>query len=188
MLYLSKGIIIKQSTEQLLCVTHCGIDYMLTGIGARLWLNGRFSVNETQEARQDIHLRKLQQLGLVELSEETGILASYHLLTRCIICPAKLKSVRKPLSSTENKAWRWIKGAGLRLTIGELTKLFTEGLEEPSPALLGKENAQALTMRLYASDPIFDTTLEIQMEHSPKRDDTVNAVLGLLRKKRIILI
>jgi len=187
MLYLSKGMVIKQSTEQMLCVTHCGIDYMLTGIGARLWLDGRFGVNETQDAGQDMHLRKLQQMGLVELSEETGMLASYHLLTRCIICPAKLKSVRKPLSSTENKAWRWIKGAGLRLTIGELTKLFAEGLE-PSPDLLGKENAQALTMRLYASDPIFDTTLEIQMEHSLKRDDTVNAVLGLLRKKRIILI
>jgi len=186
MLYLSKGMVIKQSTEQMLCVTYCGIDYMLTGIGARLWLDGRFGVKETQDAGQDMHLRKLQQLGLVELSEETGILASYHLLTRCIICPAKLKSVRKPLSSTENKAWRWIKGAGLRLTIGELTKLFAEGLE-PAPDLLGKVNAQALTMRLYASDPIFDTTLEIQMEHSPKRDGTVNAVLGLLRKKRIIL-
>jgi len=187
MLYLSKGMVIKQSTEQMLCVTHCGIDYMLTGVGARLWLDGRFGVKETQDAGQDIHLRKLQQLGLVELSEETGMPASYHLLTRCIICPAKLKSVRKPLSPAENKVWRWIKGAGLRLTIGELTKLFTEGLE-PSPDLLGKENAQTLTMRLYASDPIFDTTLEIQMEHSPKRDDTVNAVLGLLRKKRIILI
>jgi len=186
MLYLSKGMVIKQSTEQMLCVTYCGIDYMLTGIGARLWLDGRFGVKETQDAGQDMHLRKLQQLGLVELSEETGMLASYHLLTRCIICPAKLKSVRKPLSSTENKTWRWIKGAGLRLTIGELTKLFAEGLE-PSPDLLGKVNAQALTMRLYASDPIFDTTLEIQMEHSPKRDDIVNAVLGLLRKKRIIL-
>jgi len=186
MLYLSKGMVIKQSTEQMLCVTYCGIDYMLTGIGARLWLDGRFGVKETQDAGQDMHLRKLQQLGLVELSEETGMLASYHLLTRCIICPAKLKSVRKPLSSTENKAWRWIKGAGLRLTIGELTKLFAEGLE-PAPDLLGKVNAQALTMRLYASDPIFDTTLEIQMEHSPKRDGTVNAVLGLLRKKRIIL-
>jgi len=186
MLYLSKGMVIKQSTEQMLCVTYCGIDYMLTGIGARLWLDGRFGVKETQDAGQDMHLRKLQQLGLVELSEETGMLASYHLLTRCIICPAKLKSVRKPLSSTENKTWRWIKGAGLRLTIGELTKLFAEGLE-PAPDLLGKVNAQALTMRLYASDPIFDTTLEIQMEHSPKRDGTVNAVLGLLRKKRIIL-
>lgn len=187
MLYLSKGIVIKKSTKQMLCVTRCGTDYMLTGIGARLWLDGRLGVNESEDDQQDMYLKKLQQLGLAELSEETDVLDSYYLLTRCIICPAKLKSVRKPLSYTENKAWQWISKAGLRLTIGEIAKLFTEGLE-PIPDLLGKENAQTLTMRLYASDPIFDTTLEIQMEHSPKRDDAVNAVLGLLRKKRIILI
>lgn len=187
MLYLSKGMVVKESTKQMLCVTHCGTDYMLTGIGARLWLDGRLGVNESEDERQDMHLWKLRQLGLAELSEETGVPGPYHLLTRCIICPAKLKSVRKPLSYAENKAWQWISKAGLRLTIGELTKLFTEGLE-PSPDLLGKENAQELTMRLYVSDPIFDTTLEIQMEHSPKRDDVVHAVLGLLRKKRIILI
>lgn len=187
MLYLSKGMVVKESTKQMLCVMRCGTDYMLTGTGARLWLDGRLGVNESEDGRQDMHLRKLQQLGLVELSEETDVPGSYHLLTRCIICPAKLKSVRKPLSYAENKAWQWISKAGLRLTIGELAKLFTEGLE-PTPDLLGKENVQALTMRLYASDPIFDTTLEIQMEHSPKRDDVVNAVLGLLRKKRIILI
>lgn len=187
MLYLSKGIVIKQSTEQMMSVTRCGIDYMLTGIGAKLWLNGRLGVNKSQDARQDRHLKKLQELGLVELSEETGTLAAYHLLTRCIICPAKLKSVRKPLSSTENKTWQWIIGAGLRLTIGELAKLVADGAT-PSPDLLGKENAQALTMRLYASDLIFNTTLEIQMENSPRRDEVVKAVLGLLRKKRVILV
>lgn len=186
MLYLSKGMVIKESTEQMMCVTRCGIDYMLTGIGAMLWLDGRFGAAESQDARQDVHLRKLQQMGLVELSEETCMPAFYHLLARCIICPAKLKPVRKPLSSIENKAWQWINKAGLRLTIGELVKLFTEGVD-PSTDLLGKENAQTLTMRLYASDLIFDTTLDIQMEHSPRRDEVVNAVLGLLRKKRIIL-
>lgn len=187
MLYLSKGMVIKQSTEEFLSVTRCGINYMLTGIGAQMWLDGRFKAAESLDTQQDEHLRKLQQMGLVELSEEIGVEASYRLLTRCIICPAKLKPLHKPLTVIENIAWQWISKAGLRLTIGELVKLFSENVV-PSPDLLGKENIQTLTMRLYDSDLIFDTTLDIQMEHSPRRDEVINAVMGLLRKKRIILI
>lgn len=187
MLYISKGmVLIENSTEQMLLVTRCGVDYALTGIGSVLWLNGRFGVHESDDGRELKHLEKLSELGLVELSEETSALASYRLLSRCVICPAKTKTIRALLSPAESQAMRWIGEAGLRLTIGELTKLFDESMH-PCPELLGKENAQELTMQLYRSDSIFDTTLDLLMEQSPKRDDVVAAVLGLLRKKRIIL-
>ena len=184
--YLSKGAVLKTSTTQNLCVTLCGIDYMLTGIGAKLWLEGRFQCSIVADARELRHLGKLEEMGLVEVTEKNGADAYYELLTRCIICPAKKKQINYPLASAEAKVWKWISQAGLRLTIGELVKLFESGTE-PTSELLGADNTQDLTMLLYRDDLNFDTTLEIKMEDSPQRDEVVNTVMKLLRKKRIIL-
>jgi len=184
--YLSKGAVLKASTTQNLCVTLCGKDYLLTGIGAKLWLDGRFQCSSVTDARELRHLEKLAEMGLVEISEKNGTNAHYELLTRCIICPAKEKQINHPLTSTEAKAWKWIAQAGLRLSIGELVKLFESGTD-PTSELLGAGNAQDLTLLLYRDDLNFDTTLEIKMEDSPQRDKVVNTVMKLLRKKRIIL-
>lgn len=121
------------------------------------------------------------------MTETADMLGAYRLLTACIICPAKTKPIRAPLSMMERRVWQWICGAGLSLTSGELVKLFSEEIH-PIPDLLGKENAQALTMALYAAEAGFNSALDTQMEQAPERDAVVNAVLGLLRKKRIILI
>jgi len=186
MLYLSKGAILKKSTLKELNVTLYGTNYLLTGLGIRLWLAGRFRINDAKEGKELIYLKKLQELGLAEISEKNYTEASYDLLTRCIICPAKLKRIRYPLTNQEAQIWKWISQAGLRLTIGELVKLFETGTN-PSPELLGSHHAQKLTMLLYKDDLSFDTTLEIKMEQSRYRDTVVDSVLGLLRKKHIIL-
>lgn len=186
MIYLSKGAVLKESGTDDRYVTLCGMDYALTGIGARLWVAGRFQVNETGDERELRHLAKLQELGLVELSEGNDPGAYYALLTRCIICPTKTKRMRQPLSLSEAKLWKWISEAGLRLTIGELVKLFESGIN-PISKYLGAANAQNLTLELYRDDLLFDTTLELKMENSSSRDIVVNAIMGLLRKKRILL-
>lgn len=47
MKYISKGMVIRASTEDLLFVTRCGVDFQLTGEQAALWLNGRFGFAKT---------------------------------------------------------------------------------------------------------------------------------------------
>ena len=42
-MYISKGMVARPSTEELLFVTRCGVEFRLTGIEADLWLDGRFS-------------------------------------------------------------------------------------------------------------------------------------------------
>jgi len=187
MLYLSKGMIIKESISEQMRVNLCGIDYVLSGIGARLWLNGRWRVHEVYSADEVKHLHKLQELGLVEISEDTGSVAAYALLTHCIICPAQIKQFHYPKSKMEKSVWIWISQSGLRLTIGELVKLFDSEII-PDASLLGKANAQELTLAIYSPDIAFDSLLEIQMEKSVYRDEVVAAVLGLLKKKHIILL
>ena len=40
----------------------------------------------------------------------------------------------------------------------------------------------------FLKDTIFDNVLENQMEHAPGREETVKAVLSLLKKKYIIML
>jgi hypothetical protein len=187
-LYLSKGMVLKKSTPELLHISHCGTDYILSGVGARLWLDGQFHIKECQDTQQKIHLKQLQDLGLVELSDESGMLAAYYLLARCVICPARPNKLAcyQP-TGIERKVWKWIARAGLHLSIGELTKLLEDNVPL-SPELTGRKNAQALILRLYSDEVAFDTTIDIKMSYAAKRDVTVEAVLGLLQKRRLILI
>lgn len=54
-MYISKGMVARPSTEELLFVTRCGVEFRLTGIEADLWLDGRFSFayEKTEEQHWD---------------------------------------------------------------------------------------------------------------------------------------
>ena len=56
------------------------------------------------------------------------------------------------------------------------------------PELLGEENSQALTETIYTQENIQDNILEAQMEHAFCRDRVVKAVLGLLKKRRVLVL
>ena len=92
-----------------------------------------------------------------------------------------------PLNALESQTLQWLRQAGLRLTMAELVFLREHGIA-PSAELLGEENRQALTEAIYTQENIFDNVLEAQMEHASCREEMVRAVLGLLKKKRIVLL
>lgn len=81
----------------------------------------------------------------------------------------------------------WLREAGLVLTMAELVYLMDRKVQ-PELSLLGQENKQALVERIYTKDTIFDNVLENQMEHAACREETVKAVLSLLKKKYIIML
>lgn len=84
MKYISKGMVIKASTEELLFVTRHGTDFQLTDLQAELWLNGRYGFAES--GGNILERKALQQLnrqGLVELVESDEPAAEYlHLPVR----------------------------------------------------------------------------------------------------------
>lgn len=73
------------------------------------------------------------------------------------------------------------------LRISELVMLIEQNIK-PEPSLLGKSNWHSLVDKIYTTETIFDGILDASMERSPSRTETVNAVLGLLRKKKILLV
>jgi len=185
--YLSKGINCTPPGGGPLRVSHCGRVDILKNPLDELWLSGRFATCTVDAPAVKTKLEQLVRLGLAVASDEQENLAVYRILTNCVICPAKLKIIRTPLNKNERWLFHWIGNAGLRLTAAELVFLLDRGIE-PLPQLLGKANRQSLTEAIYTTETIFDGLLEMKMEQVDKRDIATQGILGLLRKKRILLI
>ena len=184
MIYLSKGIVQKGSTEQLLFVLYGGQKFELTGNAATAWLNGRFSFAEAL-GRNEPPVAYLQKLGLVETETDNDELSRYRIASRCIFCPADTtESV--VLRAMDKEILQWLKNAGVRLTVAELVYLIETGIK-PTQDLLHTDNRQRLIERIYTGDTIADKLLESLMDTAKCREGVVQ---GLLRpvKKNLVLV
>ena len=187
MLHISKGAILRPCDIDEIIVSRCGCDYTLHNPQAKLWLNGRYKISEATFENQKQPLCLLEKIGLIESSEDIGDIAKYRMLTNCVICKAAISAPRLLLNSKERWVYKWTAGAGGKLTISELIFLVENGID-PKPFLLGADNWQALVNTIYTADTISDGILDVMMERSPAMPKTVAAVLGLLQKKRILLV
>ena len=186
MMFISKGIPEKGGmTAQLRIVSGWQI-YTLFGLDEELWLRGRFDIAETTSPIEEQAVRNMLRIGLVEYSSAEDSEARYALLSRCMIVPAK-PSKRNALRRDEKILLEWLTGAGIRLTLPELVFLFSNRIR-PKQDLLGEENRQALVECIYSDETIEDGILEAKMAQADKRDNVVDAVLGLLKKKRVVLL
>ena len=124
MKYISLGMVIKDSTEDLLFVTHNGIDFQLTGEQAALWLNGRFGFAKTRKTvLEEKALHQLVRQGLVVIAEGDESIFEYRVLTQCILVPAKSRSSCTILSILQKELLSWMSKAGLHLTVAELVSM-----------------------------------------------------------------
>lgn len=183
MLYISKGIIVKQRRDTV-TVNHCGRLFELRGNMAKDWLAGHIEPRYLGKAR----LNDLVQMGLAETQPGVDFIPElYRMLLCTVIAPKKQGMPYFGLHENEKRLLRWIRNAGLRLTTAELVRINDLCLE-PEDEYLGGENRQRLVEALYHADNIFDDALETAMEHSAAMPDTLGAILGLLKKQKIVLI
>lgn len=187
MIYISKGIVQNGSTENILTVERGGKCFNLTGAQARLWLDGRYEFNYANKPDLLRELHNLSQMGLVEYEMDSDALAKYRILTRCICCAAVTPFLSSRVFGLDRVVLDWLRNAGLRLSLAELVYLQENGIG-PKPALLGIENRQALVETIYTNCNIADNLLESQMENARCRDDVVQSVLSLLKKRKIVLL
>lgn len=186
MMYLSRGELTRSCKTRLDYVSRCGCVYALGPELAGLWKRARSAPRRVPAGREQA-VRRMESSGLVVTTEETGPLAAYRLLTSCIICPNSRRWTDRLLPKSARRVWTWLHAAGLRLTAGELVRL-EERKVQPTPALLGEDGRQRLTEMIYFADTIQDGVLEALMERSPAREAVVDALLKLLRTRRLLLI
>ena len=88
MLYLSKGVLCKNSTADEVRVARGNTVITLTGAEAAVWLDGRFNMICTDDKEKHNTIRSLYNMGLVEYEDNSDDAAQYNILSRCICCPA----------------------------------------------------------------------------------------------------
>ena len=187
MIYISKGIVQTGSTENILTVERGGKCFNLNGLQAKLWLDGRYEFNYVNKPDALRALQNLSQMGLVEYEMESNALSKYRILTRCVCCAAVTPFLSSRVYRLDRVVLNWLRNAGLRLSLAELVYLQENGIE-PNPSLLGADNRQALVETIYTRCNIADNLLECQMETATCRDDIVQSILSLLKKRKIVIL
>lgn len=175
MLYLSKGIKSGQSGDKI-SIALGGRTIELNETESRLWEKGEFNFAVTDT------LLSLEERGLVECEAENSPVSRYFILTRCIFCVSDAKVVKINLLKLEKEILIWLKNAGIHLSVAELIYLI-EHKVEPSDDLLYEENRQALVEKIYTTENIADNILENQMLEAKCRDEVVNTLISLLKKR-----
>ena len=186
MKYISIGAVLNEGTEHILDVAHGGAQFRLTGEKARLWLNGRLGFNEVFNPMHLTMLEQLCKMGLV-IKCDGSRAEEYRALCKCTIVPAEHNHPYWFLCPDEKTVLQWIRNAGLVLSMAELVYLVDRNVPLDEK-LLGSNHAQALVERIYTRDTVYNNILENQMERANSRSCVEKAVLGLLRKKRIVLL
>lgn len=187
MIYISKGIVRTGSTENILTVERGGRCFELTGAQAKLWLDGRYEFNYANKPDMLRELHTLSKMGLVEYEMDGDALSKYRILSRCVCCAAVTPILSSRVYRLDRVVLEWIRSAGLRLSLAELIYLQENGIA-PAPALLGVENRQALVEAIYTQCNIANNLLEGQMEKAACRDEVVQSVLNLLKKRKILIL
>lgn len=186
MMYVSKGMLVHTGKDGFTHVAHCGRIYALGPVMTDLWMQGRRKP-QTAPASKEKAVRRLAASGLTSITDESDELGTYRLLVGCILCPEKKRITDPFLSARTRRIWRWLREAGLHLTVSELVRLEERQLN-PETEYLGAFGRQQLTEILYTPETICEGMLDIAMEHSHARNTTVASLLELLRSGRLLLI
>ena len=91
------------------------------------------------------------------------------------------------LNEQERQINTWLQKAGIRLSVAELVFLQEHQITADS-GMFGVRNRQRLIEAIYTKDNIQDNLLEHQMEKAECRDEVVEALMQLLKKKKILIM
>ena len=187
MLYLSKGVVQPKSSIENLWLERGGKQFQLQGAEAAVWLKGRFGFMVTDSETEEVVMR-LADKDLIEMEEKADSISKYRILTRCVCCPARQRGrISSRLNERERQIYTWFQKAGIRLSVAELVFLQEHQITADS-GMLGIRNRQKLIETIYTNDNIQDNLLEHQMEKAECRDEVVETLMQLLKKKKVLIM
>lgn len=188
MMYLSKGIIYKGKSKDGLYIRHFGQPMVLSSEEAAMWQKGRFGFAYTVTKTEMNIVQSLVKKSIAICEHGYSEIDKYHALCRCAICanPNFIFGI-KPFSVPAKRILTWLRKGGTNLSLPELVCLEDKGIE-PEQTLLYEENSTRLLKLIYPWYESIAGELESKMKHSIARKRTVDAVLELLRRKRVVIM
>lgn len=188
MIYLSKGAVQPKSSIENLWLERGGKQFQLQGAEAAIWLKGRFGFMVTDSEAEEQVVQRLANKGLIEMEEKADSIFKYRILTRCVCCPARQRGrMSSRLNERERQIYTWLQKAGIRLSVAELVFLQEHQITADS-GMFGTSNRQKLIETIYTKDNIQDNLLEHQMEKAECRDEVVETLMQLLKKKKVLIM
>lgn len=188
MLYLSKGVVQPKSCIENLWLEHGGKQFQLHGVEAAVWLKGRFGFMITDSEAEEQVVMRLADKGLIEMEEKADSISKYRILTRCVCCPARQRGrMSSRLNERERQIYTWLQEAGIRLSVAELIFLQEHQITVDS-GMSGIRNRQKLIETIYTKDNIQDNLLEHQVEKAECRDEVIEVLMQLLKKKKVLIV
>ena len=187
MIYLSKGVVQLKSSIENLWLERGGKQFQLQGAEAAVWLKGRFGFMVTDSEAEEVVMR-LADKDLIEMEEKADSISKYRILTRCVCCPARQRGrISSRLNERERQIYTWLQKAGIRLSVAELVFLQEHQITADS-GMFGVRNRQKLIDVIYTKDNIQGNLLEHQMEKAECRNEVVEALIQLLKKKKVLIV
>lgn len=188
MVYLSKGVVQPKSSIENFLLECGGKQFQLQGMEAAIWLKGRFEFMVTDSEAEEQVVMCLANKGLIEMEEKADSISKYQILTRCVCCPARQKGrMSSKLNERERQIYTWLQKAGIRLSVAELVFIQEHQITIDS-GMFGTSNRQKLIETIYTKDNIQDNLLEHQMEKAECRDEVVETLMQLLKKKKVLIM
>lgn len=152
---------------------------------AEIWEKGRFRFCIARKREEIQAVAYMANVGIAELEMDETESAKYRMLLRCIITIRK-KRTGIFLSARKRRIWRWLHYSGFRIGIAELVALEEKHIQ-PNRRLLSDKNWRALAEKIYGAKPLSNNKIERKMEHSKSRNDTVAALMHLVKLGRVRL-
>lgn len=188
MIYISKGIICKGKSKHGIFIRHFGRPMELVKEEAEAWLKAQFGFAHIYSDEEAKAVHRLEKKGLAIVKDNCSEFELYDALCRGAICAnPKKKFEIIPFKDTAKRVLIWLRKAGTNLLLPELVCLEEKGIE-PIPSLLYRENSTALLLLIHPHCVSIAGSLENRMRHSVARKRTVDAILELLRRKRIVIM
>lgn len=188
MMYLSRGVSCKRRSKRGIFIRHYGQPLELVGEDAALWKRGRYCFAYAESPSEKKVVKGLFRRGLVVSVPGHSEADKYLALCLSVIyANNNFKFGVLPLSKTEKRILTWLKNAGTNLSFAELMCLEDRGIS-PKPNLLYRENSIKLMKVIYPQFISIAGDLETRMKHSDVRKRTVDAVMQLLRRRRVIIM
>lgn len=188
MIYISKGVARKGKNKKGLCIHHFGKPVELYNENALMWQKARYGFAYADTQAEIAVVELLVKKGIAIGENRYSDLDKYHALCRCCIyANPKLIFNLMPLKKEEKRLLVWLKKSEANLTLPELVCLNEKGIK-PKKDLLFRKNANKLMRIIYPWYITMTGEMENKMKHSIVRKQTVDSILELLRKKRIVIM
>ncbi len=187
MIYISQGMELKGSTENLVKVHSFRGRYELNGKKAMLWKRGRKGFATIYTIEEERALLELEKEHLVEFTESRDMRARYFLLMRCMLYVPPKQRIGLSMNAYDRRIFYWLKKAGYRLDVGELIYL-TEHKIQPSKLLLGEEQGVRLYQTIHVRQLEIGRDFEMRMSVARCREEVVESVIRLVQQRKIYLI